>query len=103
MRGLTDRPAVVRVTSRLLDAQRVQLAVSDCGTGIDEAVRERIFDAFFTTKPRGMGMGLAICRSIVEAHGGTLSMSPIEPHGSEFCIVLPRARGALPGLASAQG
>ena len=103
MRGLTDRPAVVRVTSRLLDAQHVQLVVSDCGTGIDEAVRERVFDAFFTTKPSGMGMGLAICRSIVEAHGGTLSMSPVEPHGSEFCIVLPRVRGSSASLASAQG
>jgi len=90
MSGLTDRPAVVRVTSRVLDAQRVQLTVSDCGTGIDEALRERVFDAFYTTKANGMGMGLAICRSIVEAHGGTLSVSPVVPHGSEFRIVLPR-------------
>ncbi|MFI4930229.1 MAG: sensor histidine kinase [Burkholderiales bacterium] len=80
------------MTSQLLDAQRVQLAVSDCGTGVDEGSRERVFDAFFTTKPKGMGMGLAICRSIVGAHGGTLTMSPVVPRGSEFRIVLPRLR-----------
>jgi signal transduction histidine kinase len=57
-----------------------------------EALRARIFDPFFTTKPRGTGMGLAICSTIVHAHGGTLAMSPAQPHGSEFRVVLPCAR-----------
>jgi signal transduction histidine kinase len=57
-----------------------------------EALRARIFDPFFTTKPRGTGMGLAICSTIVHAHGGKLAMSPAQPHGSEFRVVLPCAR-----------
>ena len=54
---------------------------------------DRIFDAFFTTKPNGMGMGLAISRSIVESHGGRLWASAALPHGSIFHVVLPTAEG----------
>jgi signal transduction histidine kinase len=91
MRGITDREAVLRMTSRCSDSNGVELIVSDTGTGIDSSSAERIFDAFYTTKPNGMGMGLAICRSIVEAHGGTLSVSPEVPHGSAFRCSLPGA------------
>ena len=94
MRGITDRDAVLRIASRFSDADGVELIVSDTGTGIDPKHVERIFDAFYTTKPNGMGMGLAICRSIVEAHGGTLSVSPSVPYGSVF-------RFNLPGTATA--
>jgi len=89
MRGITDREAVLRMTSRLSDSNEVELIVSDTGTGIDPRDVERIFEAFYTTKPNGMGMGLAICRSIVEAHGGTLSVSREIPYGSEFRFSLP--------------
>lgn len=89
MRGITGREAILRVTSRRSDSNRVELTVSDTGTGIDPKYFERIFDAFYTTKPNGMGMGLAICRSIVEAHGGTLSVSPEVPYGSAFRLSLP--------------
>ena len=91
MRGLTDRPAVVRVASQRLDGHSVLLTVTDCGSGVAEALRSRIFDPFFTTKSNGMGMGLAICRTIVQAHGGTLAMLPAQPHGSQFRVVLPCA------------
>jgi signal transduction histidine kinase len=69
----------------------VLLSVEDSGPGIDPKDTERIFEAFFTTKARGMGMGLAICRSIVEAHGGRLIASRAGPYGSIFQVVLPRA------------
>ena len=89
MRGITDREAVLRMTSRCSDSNGVELIVSDTGAGIDPQHIERIFDAFYTTRPHGMGMGLAICRSIVEAHGGTLSVSPEVPYGSAFRFSLP--------------
>ena len=89
MRTIDDRARVLRVRSRSFDSNGVAVSVQDSGTGIDPKNIDRVFDAFFTTKTNGMGMGLAICRSIVEAHGGNLSVSPGVPHGSVFHIVLP--------------
>ena len=89
MRNIDDRARTLRVRSKPFDSTGVALSVQDYGTGIDQEHAARIFDAFFTTKTNGMGMGLAICRSIVEAHGGTLSVSPGVPYGSVFHIVLP--------------
>jgi len=65
------------------------ITVEDSGVGIDLKNIERIFDAFFTTKSHGMGMGLSICRSIIESHGGRLSVSLGHPHGSIFHVLLP--------------
>jgi signal transduction histidine kinase len=65
------------------------MAVADMGTGLDQAAKDRIFEPFFTTKPDGMGMGLSICGSIVEAHGGRLWASPNLPYGSIFQFSLP--------------
>ena len=65
------------------------VAVKDTGTGLDPAVAERMFQPFFTTKPDGLGMGLAICRSIVEAHGGRLWVSPRAPHGADVRFTVP--------------
>jgi PAS domain S-box-containing protein len=93
MRDVGDRPRELRIASAPDAAGRVAISVADSGTGIAPGDSERIFDAFFTTKDSGMGMGLAICRSIVEAHGGTLSVSPRAPHGSVFRMVLPRREG----------
>jgi len=95
MRGIADREAVLRITSRSSDSNGVELIVSDTGTGIDAKSAERVFDAFYTTKPNGMGMGLAICRTIIEAHGGILSVSPNLPDGSAFRLSLP-GTGAAP-------
>jgi signal transduction histidine kinase len=60
-------------------------------------VRERIFEPFFTTTPPGMGMGLAICRSIIEAHGGRLWASPHSPHGTVFQFTVPTADRSADG------
>jgi len=89
MRTINDRGRMLRVRSRPFDSNGVAVSVQDSGTGIDPQNVDRIFDAFFSTKTNGMGMGLAICRSIVEAHGGRLSVSAGVPHGSIFHIVLP--------------
>jgi signal transduction histidine kinase len=90
MRTIDDRTKVLRVRSRaLVGSNKVMISIGDCGPGIEPKNVDRIFDAFFTTKTNGMGMGLAICRSIVEAHDGTLSVTPNVPHGSIFQIVLP--------------
>ena len=66
----------------------VEVRVCDTGPGIAEAQRERIFDAFYTTKTEGLGIGLALSRSIVEAHGGRLWIAPA-PRGAEFRLTLP--------------
>jgi PAS domain S-box-containing protein len=89
MDSLTDRPRVLRVASELGAKGSVQVTVADSGTGIDEAIRHSIFEPLFTTKSKGMGMGLSICRSIIEAHGGRLWASPGTPHGTEFQFTIP--------------
>ena len=73
------------------DSDNVTVAVRDSGEGLDEANLERVFDAFFTTKPEGMGMGLAICRTIIESHGGRLWAAANSPRGAVFQFTLPPA------------
>ena len=90
MRGITDHATVLSISTRR-EADRVEIVVADTGSGIAAQDLERIFDAFFTTKPSGFGMGLAICKSIVERHGGTLSAARADPFGSVFRVVLPCA------------
>lgn len=83
-------------TTRLLvlsaapgEAGFVEIVVRDSGTGFDEAAQERLFDAFYTTKTSGMGMGLSITRSIVEAHGGTIRAHGNDGPGSTFRFTVP--------------
>jgi signal transduction histidine kinase len=66
----------------------VRVAVRDSGPGVEPASMDRVFEPFYTTKPEGMGMGLAICRSIIEAHGGKLWIAPTKPHGATFQFTL---------------
>jgi PAS domain S-box-containing protein len=89
MKGVTDRTRELTISSRLAEPNSMLVAVQDTGTGLDPAVAERMFQTFFTTKSDGLGMGLAICRSIVEAHGGRLSASPRAPHGAEVRFTVP--------------
>jgi signal transduction histidine kinase len=80
---------IVRITSRSLSSGEVLVAVSDTGAGVDPDHGARIFEPFFTTKPDGMGIGLMICRSIVEAEGGRLWVEANEPRGTVFSFTLP--------------
>jgi signal transduction histidine kinase len=70
-------------------AGRVRVAVQDSGPGLSPQSENRLFEAFYTTKPNGMGMGLTICRSIIEAHGGRLRVAANEPRGAMFHFTLP--------------
>jgi C4-dicarboxylate-specific signal transduction histidine kinase len=88
MSSITDRERILEVRSRLCEHNHVQITVEDSGTGIDPNQMDRIFDAFFTTKTHGTGMGLSICRSIIESHGGRLWVSARSPYGSVFCMTL---------------
>jgi len=86
-----------RVTLRTARAGTgVEMSVSDLGPGLDASIRDRLFEAFATTKPSGTGLGLAISRSIVEAHGGKLAWRANEPRGSCFHFNLPAVNGANP-------
>jgi signal transduction histidine kinase len=71
------------------DGNGVLLSVEDSGTGVEAQDVNRIFEAFFTTKAEGMGMGLSICRSIVESHGGRITVAKAIRHGSVFQVFLP--------------
>lgn len=86
---ITGREKLLAIEAAVEDPDNIRLTVTDSGSGIAGENLERIFDPFFTTKSNGMGMGLSICRSIVEAHGGRLWASRGEPHGSAFHVVLP--------------
>ena len=88
MASIADRPQTLVVRSERLD-EWVLISVQDSGRGIAPEQAERMFDAFYTTKPNGIGLGLSISRSIVESHGGRLSVSPVHPYGVVFQIVLP--------------
>jgi PAS domain S-box-containing protein len=89
MSGVTERTRELSVSSTLAEPSGVLIAIKDTGPGLDSAVAERMFQPFFTTKPDGLGMGLAICRSIVEAHGGRLWVSPRAPHGADVRFTIP--------------
>ncbi len=89
MTRITPQSRELRIGSRSEEENHILVAVADHGTGIDPEHVDRIFDPFFTTKRDGMGMGLSICRSIIEAHGGRLWALPNEPRGTRFQFTVP--------------
>lgn len=91
MAGIGDRSRTLSIVSVIDGPQAVAVEVRDTGSGLDAASGERLFEAFYTTKAEGMGIGLAISRSIVEAHGGRLAAAPNLPHGAVFRFSLPVA------------
>src|SRR6202163_4884484 len=89
MQSVTDRPRELVIRSDHDEKQQVLVSVTDCGVGISAENVDRLFSAFFTTKASGMGMGLSICRSIIETHGGRLWTTANVPHGATFQFTLP--------------
>jgi two-component system sensor histidine kinase DctS len=79
----------------------VRFDVLDHGHGLPDEVAQRIFTPFFTTKAEGMGLGLSLCRTVVEQHGGALSFEPVQPRGTRFSFTLPVAPADAPGPAAA--
>jgi PAS domain S-box-containing protein len=89
MSTVKNRARVLRIKTEAHTLNGVLITVEDSGTGIDPQNLDRVFDAFFTTKSQGMGMGLSICRSIIESHDGSLLVTPAQSHGSTFHVSLP--------------
>jgi signal transduction histidine kinase len=89
-----DEPRILSVKSGLYEGDRVVISVADTGTGIGLHDIDRIFNPLFTTKPDGMGMGLSICRAIIEAHDGRLWFAPNTPRGAVFQFTLQASTSA---------
>jgi PAS domain S-box-containing protein len=89
MSTVANRARVLRIKTERHKLDGVLITVEDTGIGIEPQNLDRVFDAFFTTKSHGMGMGLSICRSIIEGHDGRLSVTLAQPHGSIFHVSLP--------------
>ena len=89
MEDVGDRTRVLTITSERADGNSVLVAVQDTGPGFAQQDRPRLFEAFYTTKREGLGLGLAISQSIIADHGGQLSATPNEQHGATFKVVLP--------------
>ena len=102
MSGIGGRPRTLKIFAQRVETGRLEIAVADAGTGLRAGTANQIFDPLFTTKPDGMGMGLAICRSIVAAHQGRLWATPNHPYGTIFRFTLPMATGSSAAFVPAQ-
>jgi len=90
-----DGTRELTIRSQRTQNEEVVVSVTDSGVGLPPQQKEQIFNAFFTTKPHGTGMGLRISRSIIESHGGRLWAADNSPRGASFCFTLPtKAEGA---------
>jgi signal transduction histidine kinase len=96
MSGTSDGPRELQISTRRIDSSDLLVAVRDSGPGLAPATLERLFDAFYTTKTTGLGLGLSICRSIIESHGGRLWASANQPHGAIFQYTVPASPGGAP-------
>jgi signal transduction histidine kinase len=93
MKVVTDRVRELTVASAITDETTVLISIGDSGPGLDPTIAHRIFEPLVTTKPDGLGMGLSICRSIIDAHGGHLWVSPAVPFGTLFRFTVPTGAG----------
>jgi signal transduction histidine kinase len=102
MDSVQEGPRELAISTEQSQARSVLVAIRDSGPGVDPENRERVFDAFYTTKSSGVGMGLAICRSIIDAHGGRLWVDGNEPQGAVFQFTLPSAGGTYESAPKAK-
>ena len=93
MDAVTDRSHVLRIRTSAHESEGVLVSVQDSGMGLSPEQMERLFDAFYSTKADGMGMGLSISRSIAESHGGRLWAESNGGHGATFRFTLPTDEG----------
>jgi signal transduction histidine kinase len=99
MSSISEMPRKLVVETSHDDTNRVQLSVCDTGVGIEPGKAEAIFDAFYTTKADGMGIGLSVSRSIIKSHGGDLWAAANEGPGATFAFSLPCGSETVPGFA----
>jgi PAS domain S-box-containing protein len=97
MRGVEDRPRQLLIRTEVDEEKRVRVSVQDAGTGVEPKNVERLFDAFYTTKNAGMGIGLSVSRSIIEGHQGRLWASPNDGPGATFAFAIPCGTDAMTG------
>jgi signal transduction histidine kinase len=105
MAGIEDRPRTLRVQTEIHGGDGVKLFVRDSGIGLDPRAIEKLFEAFYTTKAHGLGIGLAISRSIIESHKGELWAMANDGPGATFGFSIPWASGAMTdatGITSAE-
>ena len=104
MRSVTDRVCLLRISSDFIrESSTILVTVEDAGTGINSKDKGRIFEPFFTTKSKGTGIGLAICRTIVESHLGSLEASANNPYGTIFRVALPTGSPKLLAKTKREG
>jgi len=100
MSGVDDRPRQVVIRTDRDEDDRVRLTVQDAGVGFDPQGVERLFEAFYTTKSGGMGIGLSVSRSIIESHHGRLWAAPNDGPGATFSFSIPRISQGATGAHS---
>jgi C4-dicarboxylate-specific signal transduction histidine kinase len=93
MKTVTDRPRILRLETKTIEGGDILVVVQDSGIGLDQKQMDQLFEVFYTTKPQGMGMGLAISRSIIDGHGGRLWAEANDGPGATFKFTLPIAEG----------
>ena len=90
MTASKDGASILHIETSIDQSDSIVMTVADSGPGFDAKLSGQIFEPFFTTKSNGMGLGLSICKSIIEAHGGRLTVASREPRGTVFRVELPR-------------